>query len=113
MIREVVDLKFAQSAKKSSQPITRSLPTGDLADDAFRVDVNLGTGVTITKPGWRHARDDIVVVHPTLVIELNEAHVTFVANSRAAVSIDLTWLRLDMSKMTATCADRLGSLRCD
>ena len=67
-----------------------------LADPAVAIQINLAATVSIPHKHGRHARDNVIIVDISVVVQIHIIDVPFVAHARAAKRIELFGGALDM-----------------
>src|SRR5690606_31705870 len=84
VIGERVEAPARQSSSEAAPPVAASAQRVELANPAVSVEVDFVAAVPVTEPRGRHACDDVVVVHPAVVLQRRLTQVLAVADTRAA-----------------------------
>ena len=81
VVAKVVNLPSTKSVEESTDSIVESQPIVDSTDFAFSVDVDLSSHVVVAhESGWK-PRNDIVVVDPSIVSNLEKGRVLSVSDA--------------------------------
>ena len=81
VVAEVVNLSSAQSGKEATDTIVESQPVVDSTDFAFSVDVDFSSHMVVAHESGREPRDDIVVIDPSIVSDLEKGRVLSVSDA--------------------------------
>lgn len=81
VVAKVVNLSSTKSVEEATETIVESQPIVDSTDFAFSVDVDLSSHMVIAQEsGWK-PRNDIVVVDPSIVSNLEKGRVLSVSDA--------------------------------
>ncbi len=105
MVRKLINLELQESTKEPFEPISSSIPATDFVNMTFSINVNFGAGMPITEPSRRDLRDDIVVVDPSIISNIDVVHISFVPDSGAAKGLNFLRNGFDMGKFAAACTN--------
>lgn len=81
VVAKVVNFSSTKSVEEATDTIVESKPVVDSTDFAFSVDVDLSSHVVVAQESRWKPRDDIVVVDPSVVSNLEEGCVLSVADA--------------------------------
>lgn len=81
VVAEVVNLSSAQSGEEATETIVESQPVVDSTDFAFSVDVDFSSHMVVAHESGRKPRDDIVVIDPSIVSDLEKGRVLSVSDA--------------------------------
>jgi hypothetical protein len=84
VVAKVVNLSSTESVEKATDTIVESEPVVDSTDFAFSVDVDLSSHMVVAQESWWKPWDDIVVVDPSIVSNLEEGCVLSVSDARCS-----------------------------
>src|SRR5829696_1641747 len=105
MIIEEINSALAKPSRETAPAIFNSLPGGQSPNFPVRVQIDFLSFVAIAKPGRRDAGYDVVVVDPAKGFELHVVNVPAITDTRAAVSVQSTWVRADVRQSAAAGAN--------
>ncbi len=81
VVAEVVNLSSTKSGEEATDTIVESQPVVDSTDFAFSVDVDLSSHMVVAHESGREPRDDIVVIDPSIVSDLEKGRVLSVSDA--------------------------------
>ena len=105
VVAEVVNLSSAQSGEEASDTIVESQPVVDSTDFAFSVDVDFSSHMVVAHESGRKPRDDIVVVDPSIVSDLEKGRVLSVSDAWCAERKDRLGVGWNGGEFAANGAD--------
>jgi hypothetical protein len=105
VVAEVVNLSSAQSGKEATDTIVESQPVVDSTDFAFSVDVDFSSHMVVAHESGRKPRDDIVVVDPSIVSDLEKGRVLSVSDAWCAERKDRLGVGWNGGEFAANGAD--------
>jgi len=81
VVAEVVNLSSTKSGEEATDTIVESQPVVDSTDFAFSVDVDLASHMVVSHESGGKPRDNIVVVDPSIVSDLEKGRVLSVSDA--------------------------------
>ena len=105
VVAEVVNFSSAQSGEESTDTIVESQPVVDSTDFAFSVDVDFSSHMVVAHESGRKPRDDIVVVDPSIVSDLEKGRVLSVSDAWCAERKDRLGVGWNGGEFAANGAD--------
>jgi hypothetical protein len=105
VVAEVVNLSSAQSGEEATDTIVESQPVVDSTDFAFSVDVDFSSHMVVAHESGRKPRDDIVVVDPSIVSDLEKGRVLSVSDAWCAERKDRLGVGWNGGEFAANGAD--------
>jgi hypothetical protein len=105
VVAEVVNLSSAQSGEEATDTIVESQPVVDSTDFAFSVDVDFSSHMVVAHESGRKPRDDIVVVDPSIVPDLEKGRVLSVSDAWCAERKDRLGVGWNGGEFAANGAD--------
>jgi hypothetical protein len=105
VVAEVVNLSSAQSGEKATDTIVESQPAVDSTDSAFTVDVDLSSHVVVAHESGGKPRDNIVVVDPSIVSDLEKGRVLSVSDTWSSEGKDRLGVGWNGGEFAANGAD--------
>ena len=87
MIGQMIDAPLPETLPESSPAIAATLKLGHFSMPAIGIDIHNLSGMAVAKPGRWHAGDNVIVMNPAVVFQLDVFYVSFVPNARAAKSM--------------------------
>lgn len=105
VVAKVVDLSSAQSVEESPDSIVETQPLVDSTDFAFSVDVDLASHMVVSHESGGKPRDNIVVVDPSIVSDLEKGRVLSVSGAWSSEGKDRLGVGWNGGEFAANGAD--------
>ena len=105
VVAKVVDLSSAQSVEEASDSIVETQPLVDSTDFAFSVDVDLASHMVVPHESGGKPRDNIVVVDPSIVSDLEKGRVLSISDAWSSEGKDRLGVGWNGGEFAANGAD--------
>ena len=105
VVAKVVNLSSTKSVEEATETIVESQPIVDSTDFAFSVDVDFSSHMVVAHESGRKPRDDIVVVDPSIVSDLEKGRVLSVSDAWCAERKDRLGVGWNGGEFAANGAD--------